>query len=337
VARFWRLALWCLVALLLAACGGESDAPAELEYRAEPLHGMPVYRLAIHPLHNPRKLIDAYQPLVDYLNAQLEDGRIVLEASRDYQAYEKKIRAQTPDILLPNPWQTLIAMDSGYRVIAMAGDAEDFKGLILARVDSGIQQVADLRGHKVSYPSPTALAACIMPQYFLHQQGLDVNRDIKNLYVGSQESSIMNVYLGETGAGATWPPPWRLYQRDFPEEAAKLTVLWETEPLMNNSVMVHRRLPEAFSTALRARLLELDQAAGGEAILAAMETARFHPATDTDYQGLVRGFVDRFEREVRPVEGPVAGGSSPVTAPAAAPSSAAQQQPGIGQPGHADD
>ena len=46
-----------------------------------------------------------------------------------------------------------------------------------------------------------------MPQYYLHQQGIDVNRDIQNAYVGSQESSIMNAYLGQSAAGVTWPPP----------------------------------------------------------------------------------------------------------------------------------
>lgn len=51
-------------------------------------------------------------------------------------------------------------------MIAMAGDPKDFKGIFLVRIDSGIKVPADLKGKAVSYPSPTALAACIMPQYF---------------------------------------------------------------------------------------------------------------------------------------------------------------------------
>jgi len=151
----------------------------------------PVYYFAVHALHNPAKLMQVYQPLMDYLNGKLKGARLILEASRDYANFEEKYREREPAFLLPNPWQTLQAMNSGYSVIAMAGEPNDFKGIFIVRKDGGINQPADLKGKAVSYPSSTALAACIMPQYFLDDHGINVNRDIENRYVGSQESSIM--------------------------------------------------------------------------------------------------------------------------------------------------
>lgn len=295
-------ALMLLCLLLLSACDQGPQQPQALQYSStQTSDATPVYRLAIHPLHNPRKLSEAYQPLVDYLNQNIQGVRIELESSRDYQAYEQKFRARGPELLLPNPWQTLEAMKVGYNVIAMAGDAEDFKGVFIVRKDGGIKSPADLKGKTVSYPSPTALAACIMPQYYLHTHGIDVNRDIDNVYVGSQESSIMNVYLGKTAAGATWPPPWRLFQKDHPHEAEQLELIWETPPLMNNSFMVRDDLPAAIRDRVGQLLHGLDQTAEGRAILASMETARFHPADDASYE-MVREYIARFEREVRPVE-----------------------------------
>jgi phosphonate transport system substrate-binding protein len=264
------------------------------------------YRLAIHPLHNPLKLSEAYQPLIDYLNANIPEAHFELEASRDYQAYETKFRERKPAFLLPNPWQTLEAIKVGYLVIAMAGDAEDFKGIFIVRKDAGIHTPADLKGKVVSYPSHTALAACIMPQYFLHQHGIDIHRDLENRYVGSQESSIMNAFLGESAAGATWPPPWRLFQRDRPEEAAQLQVIWETPPLMNNSVMARDDVPAEIRERVQALLLGLVQAPEGRDILKRMATARFHRADNASY-AKVRDYVARFEQEVRAVEDPVPG------------------------------
>ena len=290
-----------LFALLLGGC---EPPPADkpLQYSTVPTGAsVSTYRFAVHPLHNPQLLAEAYQPLVDHLNRQLTGARIELEASRDYQAYEEKLRARGPAILLPNPWQTLQAMKVGYRVIAMAGDAEDFKGIFIVRKDSGIKTPIDLKGKTVSYPSPTALAACIMQQYFLHQQGIDVNRDIQNAYVGSQESSIMNAYFGKSAAGATWPPPWRLFQRDHPAEAAQLKLIWETPPLMNNSVMLRDDVPAAVGETIRKTLLDLPQTPAGQKILAGMSMARFHAADDASY-AKVRDYVATFEREVRPVE-----------------------------------
>ena len=298
-----RFLLPLLGSAVLVAC--MPDAPtASLRYNDQPQPGQaPVYRLAVHPLHNPQKLHTAYQPLVEHLNRQLPGVKFELESSRDYQAFEAKFRQRGPEFLLPNPWQTLQAIKAGYHVIAMAGDASDFKGIFIVRKDAGIAQPVDLKGKSVSYPSYTALAAAIMPQAYLHAHGINIQRDIQNVYVGSQESSIMNVFLKQTAAGATWPPPWRQFQQDHPEEAAQLQVAWETPSLMGNSVMVRDDVDAALAQQVATVLLGLAQTAQGTAILATLQTAAFHPANDASYQ-VVTDYIARFERDVRPVESP---------------------------------
>lgn len=298
-----RLCLCALGSAALLACTPEAPT-ASLQYADRPAPSQtPVYRVAVHPLHNPQKLHAAYQPLVDHINSQLPGVRLVLESSRDYQAYEAKLRQREPEFLLPNPWQTLQAIKVGYRVIAMAGDAEDFKGLFIVRKDAHIARPADLKGKSVSYPSYTALAAAILPQAYLHAHGVDVRRDIQNVYVGSQESSIMSVYLQQTAVGATWPPPWRLFQQDHPAEAAELKVVWETPSLVNNSVMVRDDVDPALVQQVLAVLLALPHTAHGSAVLGGMEIQRFYPATNASYQ-VVADYIARFERDVRPVESP---------------------------------
>lgn len=305
--RRWRrpaapLAVWLLGALA-AACGQAPDAGTGPQYASMPADARPVYRLAVHPLHNPRKLLAVYQPLVNQWQKELPGARFEVEASRDYGAYLAKIRAREPALLLPNPWQALQAMDAGYHVVAMAGDAQDFRGLFIVRRDSPLRAPGDLRGRAVAYPAPTALAACVLPQWFLHQQGLDVAHDVEHRYVGSQESAIMSAWLGETAAAATWPPPWRAFQKSHPQEAAGLKVLWQTPPLLNNAVMVRDDVPAEVRDAVARSLYRLHESAEGRALLAGMETARFHAANDATYAP-VREFIQRFEREVRPVEPP---------------------------------
>jgi phosphonate transport system substrate-binding protein len=286
---------------MLSGCRQEPASPGPRFGNSPASQGVKAYRFAVHPLHNPTKLALAYQPLIDYLNARLQGARLTLEASRDYASFEEKYRARKAEFLLPNPWQSLQAMKAGYHVIAEAGEPKDFTGIFVARKDSGLRHPVDLKGKSVSYPSSTALAACIMPQYFLHSHGIDVNKDIENRYVGSQESAIMNAYLRLTAAGATWPTPWRAFQKEHPQEAAELELVWETEPLINNSVMARDDAPAQVVEQVRALLLGLESSAEGRAILAGMETARFLPASDADYD-VVRRYVDRFEKLVRPVQ-----------------------------------
>jgi len=291
-----------LLVVILSACN-QSQETSGPRYGDAPREKTAVRTcsLAVHPLHNPAKLAEAYQPLIDYLNKRLSGVRLHLESSRDYASFEKKYRSRTPEFILPNPWQTLQAINAGYRVIASAGEPHDFKGIFIVRTDSGINRPVDLKGKAVSYPSPTALAACIMPQWYLHRNGININRDIENRYVGSQESSIMNAYLGQSAAGATWPPPWRAFRKEHPDEAAKLKVVWETESLINNSFMVRDDQPTALRDQILRLLLELHTSEEGRVILQGMETARFIAARNADYD-VVRSYVARFEQEVRPVE-----------------------------------
>lgn len=301
--RYTLLIIAVVLLLTLPSCKSEPKNSSPKYGKNPEFSAVSTYRFAIHPLHNPAKLIKSYQPLIDYLNSKLKGSQLVLESSRNYADFEKKYQARIPAILLPNPWQTLQALKAGYNVIAMAGESQDFKGLFIVRKDSRITQPSDLKSKKVSYPAPTALAACIMPQYFLYTHGINISRDITNLYVGSQESSIENVFLKETAAGATWPPPWREYQKNYPENADNLKIAWETESLINNSVMIRNDLPTEFSKQIQKELIALQKTTQGRAILSGIETAHFTPATDKDYD-VVRSFIERFEQRVRKVETP---------------------------------
>ena len=299
--RLWRLLGMVLLSLSVLACG---ERPAEVDptpqYSRQGKVETPVYVLAIHPLHNPARLFEVYGPLVEHLNRRIPALTFALEASRNYEEFERKLAQRQVAFALPNPYQTLQAMNHGYHVIAKMGDDAQFRGILLVRRDAGITQVSELRGRKVAYPAATALAATLLPQAFLHSQGLDVNRDIENLYVGSQESSILNVYLGRVAAAATWPQPWQSFQKTHPDQARELLVQWETAPLINNSVMVRDDIPAATAERVAQELAELHTTPQGRALLATMELTRFERADDARYD-VVRDFIATFERTVRPL------------------------------------
>jgi phosphonate transport system substrate-binding protein len=180
-------------------------------------------------------------------------------------------------------------------------DDDDFRGIILVRRDSGINTVADLKGKAVSYPAPTALAATMMPQYYLHTLGLDINHDIENRYVGSQESSIINVLRGHVAAGATWPVPWKTFSKENPQLAEQLEVKWQTEPLQNNGWVVRKDLPTAVADKFAKLLFNLDQHQQGREMLARIPVSRFESANDDSY-GPVQAFIATFIKTVRPLE-----------------------------------
>jgi len=298
-----KFVLALVLPALLMACGPDEGEVYAPRFTDSPPGVTQTLVFGVHPLHNPHRLFQVYQPLVDQINRSLKGARLRLEASRSYLEFEKKMAAGTFAFVLPNPYQTVVARRAGYRVFGKMADDENFRGVILVRKDSGIATPADLRGKAVAYPAPTALAATLLPQWFLHHAGLDVRKDIINRYVGSQEFSIMDVYLGESAAAATGPQPWLAFQKANPEFAAQLEVKWQTQPLVNNSVMVREGVPAEMLAQVQTALFGLDATEAGRAILARMELSRFVPADDSAYEP-VADFIAAFEREIGPIEEP---------------------------------
>lgn len=295
------VALLCAVAML-AGCG-RNDPPAAYQpqfgERPATQPAKKEYLFAIHPLHNPKRLFEVYGPIVDLLNARIPEAHFTLEASRNYEEFDKKLYARNFDLALPNPYQTINAQKHGYRVFGKMGDDDMFRGIFIVRKDSGIRNVADLKGKAVSFPAKTALAATMLPQLFLHERGLPIGA-YEAHYVGSQESSIMNVYLGSTAAGATWPPPWIAFKKDHHDIGEQLKVLWTTEPLLNNSLVARDDFPPELLKTVAGILFSLQTSKEGREMLVRIPLSRFEAANDATYRP-VSEFVDKFSQTVRPL------------------------------------
>ncbi|MDD4978313.1 MAG: phosphate/phosphite/phosphonate ABC transporter substrate-binding protein [Gallionella sp.] len=298
---YWKRLGLLIVILLTVSCDKQDESTYQPTFSKAPSSTSLEYIVGIHPLHNPQKLFEVYGPIVDHLNAKIPNVHFHLEASRNYEEFDKKLYSGYFDFAMPNPYQTVRSLKKGYVVFGKMGDDAEFRGIILVRKDSRIRSVADLKGKKVSYPSITALAATMMPQYYLHTHGLDVNRDIENVYVGSQESSIMNVYLGQVSAGATWPVPWKAFVREHPDKASQLEVKWQTEPLLNNGWVVRKDVPADMLQKVSSTLFQLNNSEDGRKMLERLPISRFEKANNATYKP-VEDYLERFSKVVRPIE-----------------------------------
>lgn len=285
----------------LISCGRQQEAGYKPTFTAKSQAPLKEYVVGVHPLHNPKRLLEVYGPILDHVNTGIPGVHFRLEAARNYEEFDKKLYAGYYDLAMPNPYQTVRAFKYGYRVFAKMGDDEEFRGIILVRKDSSIHEVADLRGKVVAYPAQTALAATMMPQYYLHSHGIDVNFDIENHYVGSQESSILNVLRGHAAAAATWPLPWKIFSTEYPEMANQLEVKWQTAPLLNNSWVARRDVPQSVVDMFKTQLLSLNETAEGRHMLERLPISGFEPATNENYLPVIT-FLETFSNNVREIE-----------------------------------
>lgn len=302
-ARFRLAALLLCVAVLAGGCGQGRD-DGQTGYLPRIGDQPPVapdrkeYVFGVLPLHNPSRLFESYGPIVDELNARIPEAHFTLEASRNYETFDRKLYARHFDLALTNPYQTINA--HGYRVFGKMGDDAMFRGVILVRRDSGIAKVADLKGKAVSFPAKSALAATMLPQHYLNDHGLAIEL-YQSRYVGSQDSAIMNAYLGNSAASAAWLPSWKAFERDHPDYAAQLQIQWTTDSLPNNGLVARDDFPPQLIGRVAAVLFSLQDSSTGREMLARLPLSRFEAASNATYLP-VREFVAHFSRAVRPLE-----------------------------------
>ena len=242
--------------IALAACGEHDARSYRPEYAAAPAQSPHEYTFGIHPQRNPEKLHAVFGPLIDHLNARLPDVHFTFEAARNYATFDRRIAERSFEFVLPNPYETLLAIDRGYRVFAKMGNDEDLRGLIVTRRER--HRVAGRsQGQGGELPGRDRAGRHHAALYFMQTHGLDVRRDIEARYVGSMESSLMNVYMGNVAAGTVYPPAWRMFVAERPAIARELRIVWETESLPDNSVMARDDMPDALVDRVRATLLAL--------------------------------------------------------------------------------
>ncbi len=292
------IAFWVVVGGLAACSREETASTPQYTSKAVVADQLTHYVFSIHPLQNPVLLHQKFQPLMAYLQTQLPGVAFDLETSSDYADYERKLRAGKATFSLPNPYHAALSRDWGYHVIAKMGNDELFRGVFIARKDSPIKTPADLKGKVVAYPAPTALAAAMMPQLYLQKAGVDVQTDIKNQYVGTHNSSIMNAYLRQSDLSATWPVAWAAFEQSNPKESAELQVIWQTPTLIQNAIVALNTAPPELLEKVTRLLTHLQDSAQGQQLLKGIDTTSFVTANNQDFE-VVDKFLEEYNNLVK--------------------------------------
>jgi phosphonate transport system substrate-binding protein len=124
---------------------------------------------------------------------------------------------------------------------------------------------------------------------------------VQNVYVGTPESSILNVYLGSVAAGGSWPNSWSAFVLEHPEKARELEVKWETPSLVSLAFLVRDDVPPQLAEHVAAAIFSLNTTEAGQMILKNLARTAFDPANDRSYD-VVREFLDNYSKFISPIE-----------------------------------
>ncbi len=253
-------------------------------------------KFGVHPLYNPQKTLEVFGPICDLMTKKTSFD-CLLEPSKDYAQYNNQIKEKYYDILSPNPLQSVRALEYGYEIFGKWSNDELFKGIILVRKDSGLSDISQLKGKKISFPASTALAAAMMPQYDLANKKLYSGKDYVSMYVGSQDSSILAVFNKTTDAGVTWYPPWYSFIKERPEIQDQLKILHETFSLPSNGLIFKSTLSKFEKKEISDFLFKLKDSKDGQEALKKVGIDSFESANSNTYQP-VRDFIKKYDQKI---------------------------------------
>jgi len=165
---------------------------------------MPI-KIAILPCRDVVKTFENFQPLANYLKQEIGRG-ISIVVPKDFVEFERVINEGKVDFAFqaPHSYVRLSHLYNGNGLLkALTPDGEIFhRGVIIARKDSGISKVEDLKGKVMLFGPKLSTLRWVAVRLLLEEKGIDIDRDLRRYSHGKCcESIALNVYLKAADAG----------------------------------------------------------------------------------------------------------------------------------------
>jgi len=193
--------LLCL--LVLASCGTSSGGNTSTTNPNK--ISLKELRLGLIPVENGTSEITQTQPFAHDLSQALGIP-VTLYVGTSYSATIEAEASGKLDAALYGALSYILANQEDNiqficRQLASNGSPY-YNSLIITRPNSGINTVAQLKGHTFSFVDPASTSGYLVPEYTMTQAGLNPQTDVKGIFAGSHQASLQAVLSGKVDAGA---------------------------------------------------------------------------------------------------------------------------------------
>jgi len=253
-------------------------------------HAQQVLRVTTIPEEAATEQIRKFTPLVAYLEKAM-GMKVEFVPVSDYPAAVEALVNKKVDVAWLGGFTYVQANIRGNgKIIPIAQREEDtqFRSVFIAKTDSGIKTLTDLKGKTVSFGSQSSTSGHLMPRSNLLQAGIDPEKDFTRIaYSRAHDASIASVVSGKVDAAALDITVWRKFVDGGMVDTKVVNVFYETPPFFNYNWSVHADMPAATREKLLKALTSLsaDTPEGAE-ILKLNRATRYIPTKPENYKGI---------------------------------------------------
>jgi len=252
-----RLVVCFVLTILLAGLASHPVAARDLEFGFTPVLGQAAERAE-------------FEPLTAYLSEAIGQ-KVVIYVAKDYGDLRTKMEAGAVDIGSFSPLAYVDAERGGrIRIIAQSviDGSATYRGLIVARKDSGLKTLTDLKGKRFAFVDPKSASGYVYPRAMLVEQGINPDTFFKEtIFAGDHKKVIGDVLDKVVDAGATYDNALGIAKASG-MASDDLAVIASTEPIPHDAIAVRIGLDEGLTKRIQTALVNLDKTDAGRRIIA---------------------------------------------------------------------
>jgi phosphonate transport system substrate-binding protein len=249
-----------------------------------------VFRVTTIPEEAATEQVRKFTPIASYLEKKL-GMKVEFTPVSDYPAAVEALVNKRVDLVWFGGFTHVQAnLRSGGKIIPIAQREEDtrFQSVFIAKTDSGIKTLADMKGKEISFGSQSSTSGHLMPRNFLLEAKIDPDKDFKRVaYSGAHDATIASVVSGRVAAAALDITVWKKFVDEKKVDTAAVNVFYTTPSYFNYNWSVHADMPAAQRERVMKALLDLDpNTPEGKEILSLNRATRYVPTKPENYKGL---------------------------------------------------
>ncbi|MBU6193625.1 MAG: putative selenate ABC transporter substrate-binding protein [Burkholderiales bacterium] len=253
-------------------------------------HAQTVFRVTTIPEEAATEQVRKFTPIANYLEQKL-GMKVEFTPVNDYPAAVEALVNKKVDLVWFGGFTHVQAnLRSGGKIVPLAQREEDtrFQSVFIAKTNSGIKALADMKGKQVSFGSQSSTSGHLMPRSFLLQAGLNPEKDFRRVaYSGAHDATIASVVSGKVDAAALDITVWRKFVSENKVDTKEVDVFYTTPAYFNYNWSVHADMPVAMQDRVKKALLDLNPADPAQAeILKLNRATRYVPTSPENYKGL---------------------------------------------------
>jgi len=240
--------------------------------------------IGLIPSEDSQAMIESSKQVLDDLQAKIGIPVVPFVAT-DYNGIIEALRSGKLDVAYLGPFSYVLAasvadVEAFSVAVTKKTGQSAYKSVILARKDSGIHSLADLKGHTFAFVDPSSASGHLFPKAGLEQAGFAPDSLFKRvIFSGSHDASILAVENKKVDAAA-------VADRIFASAVAKgvvkqddFEIVWSSKPIPESPMVWRKALDPELKKKVADALASIKDVPWGDQGL----LNGFQPTTDASY------------------------------------------------------